>query len=78
MVDLIDTQDFANQILIANTKMRLSPSIYNTRTFVNFLMFLEEFGEKKFFRCVARIFLIQKYVTIQKSLEDTGLQYRQI
>jgi hypothetical protein len=37
MVDFIDTHDFANQILIANTKMRLSPSIYNTRTFVNFL-----------------------------------------
>jgi len=37
MIDLFNTKYFANQILIANTKMRWSPSIYNTRTFVNFL-----------------------------------------
>jgi len=36
MIDLFNTQYFANQILIANTKMRWSPSIYNTRTFFKF------------------------------------------
>ena len=36
MIDLFHMKHFANQILIANTKMRLNPSIYNMRTFVNF------------------------------------------
>jgi len=41
MIDLFNTQYFANQILIANTKMRWSPSIYNTRTFANFFHLLQ-------------------------------------
>jgi len=40
MIDLFNTQYFANQILIANTKMRWSHSIYNTRTFFKFFQFI--------------------------------------
>ena len=45
-VDLLYTQYFPNQILIANTKMRWSPSIFNTRTFSNFFLTLSYTKQK--------------------------------
>jgi len=39
VIDLFNTKYFANQILIANTKMRWSHSIYNTRTFSKFFTY---------------------------------------